>query len=70
MLVSVFTATGIRLVGGEHPWEGRVEVEFNGMWGTVCDDDWDLTDGHVVCHMLGYRLVRACCMLNAGLQVS
>lgn len=42
----------VRLVGGAHRCEGRVEIERNGQWGTVCDDGWDWNDLVVVCREL------------------
>ena len=46
---------GIRLVGTSYAYKGRVEIHHPSYgWGTVCDDNFGIPDGNVVCRQLGY----------------
>jgi hypothetical protein len=43
------------LKGGNKPNEGFIEIKgSNGIWGGICDDEWDKPAADVVCRMLGY----------------
>ena len=44
----------MRLRDGRVPLEGRVEVVYQGEWGTVRDGRWGLEDASVVCRQLGF----------------
>ena len=54
MFSSIEWPLPIRLANGAIPTEGRVEINVNGTWGTVCDDGWSPNDARVVCRQLGY----------------
>ena len=45
----------VRLMNASFPssYEGRVEICFSGVWGTICSDGWDSREATVVCRQLG-----------------
>ena len=43
----------MRLAGGNATF-GRVEICADGLFGTVCDDEWDELDALVVCNQIGF----------------
>jgi len=48
----------VRLVGGPDIYTGRLEINYNGYWGTVCNDNFGDDDAAVACYMLGFGYVR------------
>ena len=59
-------AITVRLVGTGLKHVGKVEIQYQGQWGTVCDYDrsgygytWDKKDAQVICRMLGYKAADA-----------
>ncbi len=51
-----FYKPGIRLVDGTSYSNGRLEIQRNGQWGTICDrwSNWDFREMGVACRQLGF----------------
>lgn len=51
---SQYINPGIRLANDTSYNKGRLELKWNGRWGTVCDSYWDDKDTEVACRQLGF----------------
>ena len=62
------TADGAaRLMDGSAQNEGRVEVNYKGAFGSVCEDNFGTPEAATVCHQLGFAgvsRVATCCQFG------
>lgn len=52
------TEGDIRLAGGTH--QGRVDICYNNVWGTVCSSAWNNVNAEVACRQLGLPFFGKC----------
>jgi len=52
--VSLVANLPIRIVGGKHHYEGKIEILYKNKWGEICDHYWSLAGARVACRMLGF----------------
>lgn len=49
------THGSLRLLWGQGPFEGNVQICINNTWGWICMNDYRQPDAQVVCRQLGYN---------------
>ena len=61
---------GVRLVGGETPRLGRLEMCVDGVWSAVCNDGWTEHNQNnaVVCRELGFDTSRKISKILRGIH--
>ena len=59
----------LRLTGGNSN-TGRLEINFEGSWGSVCSRNFAAIDGHVACRQLGFKGVISISNVNESWFVS
>ncbi|XP_053387315.1 deleted in malignant brain tumors 1 protein-like [Mercenaria mercenaria] len=47
--------TAARLVNGTGPYDGRAEINVNGTWGTICDENFNIQAADLFCDLMGLR---------------
>lgn len=64
----------VRLEDSVSPHSGRVGVRFGGIWGSICNKDFNNNDAMVLCRMLGYvsfdRIYKSPGNLNSTIWLS
>lgn len=64
----MFTVPDMIQLVGDEPNQGRLEINHNGEWGTVCYDHFDEQEGTVVCQQLGYGKLKGFSRVNETKQ--
>ena len=49
----------VRLIGGSSNYEGRVEIWYENSWVALCDDNFGIKYGGILCQQLGYKGVES-----------